>query len=69
MNNSQRNSMIDRIQKEYDREKIEGLPGPRPDVRAYLLIAEALIEIDRSLEFFVDEFKRDRANAENDEPA
>ena len=49
MNDSQRNSMIDRIQIEYDREKINGLPGPRPDVRATLLLVEVLVEIDRSL--------------------
>ncbi len=64
MNDSQRNSMIDRIQKEYDREK-DG--PPLPEVRAHLLIAEVLVEIDRSLQVFADEIVRDRVRREKDD--
>lgn len=60
MNDSQRNSMIDRIQKEYDREKENIAPLGNGQVRATLLIAETLVEIDRSLQFFVDEFRKDQ---------
>ena len=70
VNDSQRSSMIDRIQKEYDREKEtarEGGHDGRPDVRSNLLIAEVLVEIDRSLQVFVDEFHRDRAEREAEE--
>ncbi len=68
MNDSQRNSMIDRIQKEYDADKenatAKGLG--RPDVRAFLLIAEVLVELDRSLQVFVDEFERNQAEREDE---
>ena len=67
MNISQRNSMIDRIQGEYDIEKKRNSRGVdsrvgrgEPDTRALLLIAETLVEIDHSLQFFVDEFKKDQ---------
>ena len=59
MNDLQRSSMIDRIQEEYDLEKTIG-DNQGPDVRAILLVAEALVEIDRSIQVFVDEFEKDK---------
>ncbi len=65
MNESQRRSFINRLQREYDREKAS--EHQKPEVRVGLLIAEALVEIDRSFQFFVDEFERERAEREKEQ--
>lgn len=67
MKSSLYDDLAGRIQDEYDREKyargtdsLERGYGTNHEARATLLVAEAMVEIGRSLQFFVDEFKKDQ---------